>query len=212
MCTSNFDASSSLANYASSKNGMLEIGTGLQGVTQATNNYFQATNQNNYIDAQANALNNTANSYGQTSRDVIEKNRDQLAWLGYQSQAENAKTINDQAFRGIDTNVGSAYTTRQGQQLVDQVNMNNARYNAMLQSFGYQRAELNAQQKSESLALNKTNPWLSAVSTLGKTALSIYGVSGSTAGATTNASSMFPTQTLTTNASVYPTINSIYNF
>ena len=206
MCTSNFDASSSLSDYASSRNGQLEIANGVMGLNDASNTYFQAQNQNNYLDAQQSALNNTASSYAQTSRDVIEKNRDQLAWVGYQSQDTNAKTINDQAFRGIDTNVGSASSVRQGQQLVDQVNMDNMRYNAMLQSFGYQRAELNAQQKAQSMALSQTNPWLNAVSTLGKTALSIYAVSGSTAGSnlSTGASNL-------KGVSIYPTINSIYN-
>lgn len=215
MCTSNFSASDSLSNYASSINGKAEIGTGLQGITQATNNYFKAQNQNNFINAQQASLDATANSYGQSSRDVQEKSRDQLAWAGYQSQMQNSATINDQSARGIDTNVGSASSVRQGQKLVDQVNMDNMKYNAMLQSFNLQRQELNARQKSESLSLNKTNPWLSAVSALGGTALSIYGVSGSTAGATGGGSalaSQFKQQPISTNSSIYPSINSIYNF
>lgn len=214
MCTSNFNASSSLGNYASSVNGQAEIGQGLQGLTQAGNNYFQAQNQNNYISAQQYALDSTANSYGTSSRDVVEKNRDQLAWAGYQSQAQNSSTINEQSARGIDTNVGSAASIRQGQTLVDEVNMNNSRYNAMLESFGLQRQELNTRQRAEALTRNKANPWLGVVSALGTTALSIYGVSGATgaAGSATGSAAASQFKAVGTgNTSLYPSINSIYN-
>lgn len=210
MCTSNFEASSSLTNYAKSKDGQSELAMGLYGLNQASNSYFQAQNQNNYLDAQANAMQNTATGYGQTSRDVIEKSRDQLAWLGYQSQAQNATTTNEQAYRGLDTNVGSAVSVRQGQSLVDQVNADNLRYNAMLQSFGYQRQELNAQQKSESLRQSQTNPWLNAVASLGTTALSLYAMNGM--GGTTNSGTTNAGVASKLNTSIYPKINSIYNW
>lgn len=210
MCTSTFEASSSLTDYAKSKDGQSELATGLYGINQATNSYFQAQNQNTYLDAQANAMQNTADSYGQTSRDVIEKSRDQLAWLGYQSQAQNATTTNEQAYRGLDTNVGSAVSVRQGQSLVDQVNMDNLRYNAMLQSFGYQRQELNAQQKAQSLRQSQTNPWLNAVTSLGTTALSLYAMGGM-GGTSTNSGSTNAGVANKMNTSIYPQINSIYN-
>lgn len=192
MCTANFNeakASESFGNfkeYANSKDGQAEIAVGGVGLTDSINSYFDAKASNAYADYQRNILLSNSQALETSSRDVIESGRDQIAWLGYQGKAEQASVTNDQSYRGIDTNVGSAKTYRQGLQKVNQINIENTRYNAMLQSFGLQTKALQAKHQSEATQLNKKNEWAGVLISLGKTAMSVYSMGAGGAGTGAN--------------------------
>ena len=184
MCTSNFkqaDASSSFGNfkdYANSADGKAEIAVGSIGLSEAVSSYFKTKSENSYIDYQRSILLSNAQSLDRSSLDVVEAGRDSIAWQGYQGRMEQSAQINEQSNRGIDVNVGSALSHRQGLKNINKINIDNTRYNAMISSFGMQTKALEARQKAEAVKLNKGNSWANALISLGKTALNLYAVSG----------------------------------
>lgn len=188
MCTANFNeaqASESFGNfknYANSKDGQAEMAVGGLGLNNAINSYFEMKSNNAYADYQRNIMLSNSQSLERAALDVVESGRDQTAWLGRQGKMEQSSVVNDQSYRGIDTNVGSAKSHREGLKLVNQVNIDNTRYNAMLQSFGLQTKALEARGRADMEKASKGNAWVGVMLSLGQAAMSVYSV-GSGGGA-----------------------------
>ena len=180
MCTANFNeagASKSFDNfkgYAKSKDGQAEISTLGIGLNGAVNYYFEAKSNNAFADYQRSIFLANSQALNRSSLDVVESARDQISWMGYQGKSEDATAINEMSSRGIDVNVGSAATDRAGKRAINQINIDNTRYNAMLQSFGLQDKALEAKQKADATKLQKKNEWAGALMSLGQSALIIY--------------------------------------
>lgn len=188
MCTANVkdtDAFSSFGNfkeYARSKDGQAEIATLGGGINDSINSYFDAKQSNAYADYQQSVLLANASAYKRSALDIIEAGRDKTAWLGFQGRAEQATVKNNQAYRGIDTNVGTAVSSRKGLEMVNKINIDNTRYNALLQSFGMENKALEMKHKAQATQLNKKSEWAGVLVSLGKSALSIYSMGAGGAG------------------------------
>lgn len=180
MCTANFDAAKAgesfknFNQYADSKDGQAEIAIGGIGLNNAVNSYFEAKSNNAYADYQRSILLSNSQALEQSSRDVIESGRDQIAWLGFKGRSEDSVVVNDMSYRGIDTNTGSAKSYRTGLKGVNQMNIENTRYNAMLQSFGLESKALQAKHQAEATKLQNKNEWAGVLISLGQTALNVY--------------------------------------
>lgn len=188
MCTANFNEAQAgesfgnFKNYANSKDGQAEIAVGGLGLNNTINSYFEMKSNNAYADYQRNIMLSNSQSLERAALDVVESGRDQTAWLGRQGKMEQSSVVNDQSYRGIDTNVGSAKSHREGLKLVNQVNIDNTRYNAMLQSFGLQTKALEARGRADMAKASKGNAWVGVMLSLGQAAMSVYAV-GSGGGA-----------------------------
>ena len=88
-------------------------------------------------------------------------------------------------YRGIDTNTGSAKSYRTGLKGVNQMNIENTRYNAMLQSFGLESNALQAKHQAEATKMQNKNEWAGVLTSLGQTALNVY-AAGYSGGKNTN--------------------------
>lgn len=184
MCTANFndakasESFSNFKNYANSKDGKAETAIAGLGLNSAINSYFSAKSNNAYADYQRSIMLANSASLERSALDVVESGRDQIAWIGRQGKMEQSSVTNDQSYRGIDTNVGSAKSHRMGLEKVNKVNIENTRYNAMLQSFGLKTKALDARNQAEMAKASKTNEWAGVMVSLGQTALSLYANSG----------------------------------
>lgn len=191
MCTANFNDAKAGENfdnfktYANSKDGQAETAVIGNGLNNSINSYFQMKSNNAYLDYQRSIFLSNAKSLDRAALDVVESGRDQIAWIAQQGKMEQSAVTNDQAYRGIDTSVGSAKTHRLGLQKVNQINIENTRYNAMLQSFGIQSKALELRGQEEMAKAKKGNAWVGALMSLGQAALSVYamGANGSGTGA-----------------------------
>lgn len=188
MCTANVkesDAFSSFGNfkdYSNSVDGKAEISTSIGGLSDAVSSYFDAKSSNAYADYQQSILLANSASFERSALDIVETGRDKIAWLGYQGNAEQSAVKNNQAYRGIDVNVGTAVSSRAGLKMVNKMDIDNTRYNALLQSFGMQNKALEAKHKAQATQLNKKNEWAGVLTSIGKTALSLYGMGAGGAG------------------------------
>ena len=188
MCTANFndakagESFSNFSNYAKSKDGGAELAVGGLGVVGAINSFFDARAANNYADYKRDILMNNSRAYERAALDVVEAGRDQTAWLGFKGRAQDSAVINDMSYRGIDANSGSAKSYRQGLKGVNQIEINNTRYNAMLESFGMQNKALQAKHEAEATQLSKKNEWAGVLISLGQSAMSIYAMGANGAG------------------------------
>lgn len=180
MCTTTakdtnaFSSFSNFKEYSNSKDGQVDIANVGGGLNQAINSYFQTKSANMYADYQSSIMMTNAKAFDRAALDAVEMGRDQTAWLGFKSRSEDASIVNDMSYRGIDTNVGSAKSYRTGVKAVNTMNIENARYNAMLQSFGYQNRAMQARHQAEAQKLSKSNEWVNLLMSIGSTAVSMY--------------------------------------